>query len=165
MTEFESKFYDLLTEIMDLIGRTEEEALIKGEFNNLSRSEMHTLQSIGIYETRSMGETAQILGVTTGTLTVQINRLVRKGYVERHRKTEDRRVMELRLTRDGRLACRMHNRFNRLLLQNMLEPLETEEQELLFRSMQRIDLFLKDQYKKYSEREVRRHDQITEGHS
>ncbi len=159
MTEFESEFYELLTDIMDLIGRTEEEALMKGEFSNLSRSEMHTLQSIGLYETRSMGETAAILGVTTGTLTVQIDRLVRKGYVERRRKEEDRRVMEVRLTRSGKLACRMHNRFNRLLLQNMLEPLDESEQQLLYRSMQRIDGFLKEQYRKYAEREVRKHDE------
>ena len=154
MTEFETEFYELLTGVMDLIGRTEEEALTKGEFSNLSRSEMHTLRSIGIYETRSMGETAGILGVTTGTLTVQMDRLVRKGYVIRRRKPEDRRVVELRLSRSGKLACRMQDRFNRLLLQNVLEPLDEKERELLFRSVQRIDLFLKDQYKKYAERQV-----------
>lgn len=153
MNEFEREFYKLFREILDLVTRTEEEALLTGRFKNLSRSEMQTLQSIGLYETRSMGETAQILGVTTGTLTVQVDRLVRKGYVERRRRPEDRRVVELTLTREGKLACRMHTQFNRLLLRYILEPLDEDEKKLLYGSMRKVDRYLREKYRHYKEGE------------
>lgn len=153
MTEFQRQFQELFLEIIDLIALTEEEALMQGRFKNLSRSEMRTLQAIGLYEKRSMGETAGILGVTTGTLTVQMDRLVRKGYVKRSRKAEDRRVVELELTREGKLACRMHNKYNKLLISYVLEPLEEEERSVLYDSLQKVDRYLKEKYQHYKESE------------
>lgn len=156
MNDFDRDFRKLFLEIIDLIALTEEEALMQGRFKNLSRSEMRTLQSIGLYETRSMGETAQILGVTTGTLTVQVERLVRKGYVKRQRRAEDRRVVELSLTREGKLACRMHNKYNRLLISYVLEPLEEDEKKLLYGSLEKVDRYLKEKYRHYKESEQKK---------
>ncbi len=154
MTDFEDRFFALLTEVMDLIGRTEEEALRVGEFTNLSRSEMHTLKNIGLYDTKTMGETAAQLNVTTGTLSVQIDRLVKKNYVIRQRREEDRRVVELKLSKKGKLAYRMHDRFNRLLLENILEPLDSEGQEALYQTLARVQDYLEEQHTKYTARKA-----------
>lgn len=162
MTDFEHEFYQLLSGVMDLIGRTEEEALEAGAFDNLSRSEMHTLTTIGPYEEKSMGESASQIGVTTGTLTVQIERLVKKGYVIRQRKASDRRVVLLRLSKRGKIACRMRNKFNRLLLEHILEPLNHEEQKILFHSVKRVDEYLQEQRKKYAARKEARNRKATE---
>ena len=70
MNEYDNIINDLLLDIFDKILVTEEKALRKGSFNDLSVAEMHTLEGIGLYETRTMSETAANLGITTGTLTV-----------------------------------------------------------------------------------------------
>jgi len=107
MDEYEKRVNQLMLDIFDRILVTEEKALSKGYFHDLSVAEMHTLEGIGLYSSRTMSETAATLEVTTGTLTVAIDRLVRKGYVERHRDLIDRRVVRIQLTKRGKLAYRM----------------------------------------------------------
>ncbi|MFA6338230.1 MAG: MarR family transcriptional regulator, partial [Saccharofermentanales bacterium] len=102
----EQKDFSLsLVRIFDNVLLTEEEALSKGYFSDLSIAELHTLDAIGPYEARTMTETANDLGITTGTLTVAIDRLLKKGYVTRDRDTVDRRIVRISLTKNGKLAC------------------------------------------------------------
>ena len=147
------EMHQLLMNILDQIHLTEQEALIKGYFSDLTTTEMHTLQAIGLYDSPSMGETAQNLGVTTGTLTVSITRLVSKGYVVRERLPEDRRVVRLQLTRKGKLASRIYTKFHRLLVDNLLEPLDEEEQRVLLDALRRVSVYVNEQFQKYQNRE------------
>lgn len=139
--------------IFDNVLLTEEKALSKGYFSNLSIAELHTLEAIGPYDARTMSETAARLGITTGTLTVAIDRLVRKAYVERYRDMKDRRVVRIRLTRQGKLAYRMHAKFHTLLVRRLLDPLDESEKQRLVSLVKNIDEFIAEQYHKYSEEE------------
>jgi len=152
MNEYDSIVNDLLLDIFDKILVTEEKALRKGNFSDLSVAEMHTLEGIGLYDTRTMSETAATLGITTGTLTVAIDRLVRKGYVERKRDTQDRRVVRVRLTKKGKLAFRMHNKFHTLLVDRIVEPLSQPERDMLVRLLTSVSGFVGDQYSRYNTR-------------
>ena len=46
---------------------------------------MHVIEAIGIGEPKNMSSIARELSVTVGTLTIAMNSLVKKGYVERSR--------------------------------------------------------------------------------
>lgn len=151
VTELET--HELLMDILERIRMTEQEALLKGYFSDLTTTEMHTLQAIGLYDQPSMGETARRLGVTTGTLTVAIGKLVAKGYVTRERLPEDRRVVTLRLTRKGKLASRIYVKFHRLLLEHLMAPLDAKEREVLVTALERVSVYIRDQFEKYRERE------------
>jgi DNA-binding MarR family transcriptional regulator len=151
MNDYEKKVNRLMLEIFDHILVTEEKALSRGNFSDLSVAEMHTLEGIGLYESRTMSETAATLGITTGTLTVAIDRLVRKGYVERQRDLRDRRVVRIRLTKKGKLAFRMHNKFHTLLVERLTEPLNDPEKAILLDTLQSIAQFVGEQYKRYVE--------------
>lgn len=150
MNTAEEDFAGGLLRIFDNVLLTEEKALSKGYFSDLSIAELHTIEAIGPYEARAMSETANRLGITTGTLTVAIDRLVRKGYVERNRDTKDRRVVRIHLTRRGKLAFRMHSKFHTLLVKRIMEPLNPEKQEILAEMVMNIDRFISEQYRKYS---------------
>jgi DNA-binding MarR family transcriptional regulator len=149
MNEFENKVHLLLMDIFDKILVTEEKALSKGYFRDLSVAEMHTLEGIGLYASRTMSETAATLGITTGTLTVAIDRLVRKGYVERKRDPGDRRVVRIELTRKGKLAYRMHNKFHTLLVDRLTGPLDGQHKQVLVDTLVGIDSFITSQYQRY----------------
>jgi len=153
MNTAEHDFADSLLHIFDNVLLTEEKALSKGYFADLSIAELHTLEAIGPYEARAMSETANRLGITTGTLTVAIDRLVKKGYVERNRDTKDRRVVRINLTRHGKLAYRMHSKFHTLLVKRIMEPLDPDRQEILAEMVMNIDRFITEQYRKYSDEE------------
>jgi len=150
MDSNEKDFAESLLRIFDNVLLTEGMALSKGYFSDLSIAELHTLNAIGPYEARTMTETANILGITVGTLTVAIDRLVKKEYVERQRDTKDRRIVRISLTRQGKLAYRMHSKFHRVLVKRIMDPLSEEEKAILTKTIAEIDAFVEDQYKKYS---------------
>ena len=58
-----------------------------------------------------MSSIARELSVTVGTLTIAMNSLVKKGYVERTRGLEDRRVVYISLSEKGRKAYGHHAQF------------------------------------------------------
>jgi len=155
MNTTEEDFSAGLLHIFDNIVLTEEKALTKGYFEDLSVAELHTLDAIGPYGEKTMTETATALGITTGTLSVAIERLVRKGYVQRRKDERDRRIVRISLTRAGKLAYRMHAKFRTLLVRRILEPLSEEQKELLVHMVKNIDDFLEEQYKKYEEQDLR----------
>ncbi|MBQ0011595.1 MAG: MarR family transcriptional regulator [Clostridiales bacterium] len=150
MATNEQDFAESLLHIFDNVLLTEGMALSKGYFSDLSIAELHTINAIGPYEARTMTETANMLGITVGTLTVAIDRLVKKKYVERQRDTKDRRIVRISLTRQGKLAYRMHSKFHRVLVKRIMDPLSEEEQVLLTGMVSRIDSYVEEQYKKYS---------------
>ena len=113
---------------------------------------MHTLTAIGPYEAKTMTNTAAILGITTGTLTVAIDRLVKKGYVERRRDDKDRRVVRISLTRNGKLACRMHGKFHKVLAKRILEAYDSSEQDMLLTLVEDIDKYMASSVTKYEDK-------------
>ena len=141
-----------LLAIYERILLMEEEALLTGYFPDLSMTEMHTLAAIGPYGQRTMGETAALLNITTGTLTVAIDRLVRKKYVSRQRATSDRRIVLLALTRRGKLACRLLWRFHTLLIEDLVRDYDEAERELLLNMLGRIERYLAERYDSYRRR-------------
>lgn len=149
----EQAFSEHLLKIYENVLLTEEQALSKGYFSDLSSAEMHTLDAIGPYEARTMTETAVDIGVTTGTLTVAIDRLVKKGYVVRKRDEQDRRIVRISLTKEGKLACRIHNKFHTVLAKRILEPYTKEEQDLLIRMVKDIDVYIDSQKQRYGNAE------------
>lgn len=149
MNNYEKTINQLMLEIFDRILVTEEKALSKGNFSDLSIAEMHTLEGIGLYDSRTMSETASILKITTGTLTVAVDRLVRKGYVVRKRDPNDRRVVRVQLTKKGKLAFRMHTKFHTLLVERITNPLDENQKQILLETLQHIAGFVGEQYQRY----------------
>ena len=92
-----SVLVDLFNDILNI----EERALITEEFKDISVTDMHIIEAIGIEEPRTMSTISKSLGVTMGTLTVGINGLVKKGYVIRKRGEKDRRIVYASLTDKG----------------------------------------------------------------
>ncbi len=149
MDDYEVRFNDVLLDIFDGILITEEKALRTGSFSDLTIAELHTLESIGLYDTKTMSETAAALGVTTGTLTVAVDRLVRKGYVTRERDMGDRRIVRVKLTRKGKLAYRIHNKFHRLLVERITDGLDEERRDILLGMLENISGFIREQVRRY----------------
>ena len=131
-------FNDILT--------IEETELKKSSFSDLSIKEMHTIEAIGMGENKTTGEVAKALSVTVGTLTVAVNNLVKKGYVDRVRSDVDRRIVRLKLTNRGRLFFRAHQHFHKKMVEAALEDMSGEEKEALVKGLQSLHRFLKKYY-------------------
>lgn len=136
---------ELLVELFNEILTIEKAALQSGPFKDLSITEMHVIECIGL-GSRTMTDVADQLGVTVGTLTTSINRLVKKEYVTRERSKEDRRFVEIQLTRQGKLAYRIHDAFHSEMVEYMIEGLSNEDNEVLIASLTRVSNFFKEKY-------------------
>lgn len=101
-----------------------------------------------MYKPRTMTEVAKDLGITTGTLTTAINKLVKKEYVERTRGEEDRRSVIIALTRKGKLAYRIHEKFHQDMINETVEGLEKNEEEVLIRALGKLNDYFKEKYMK-----------------
>ena len=105
---------------------------------------MHTIEAIGMYKKKTTTEVAKELQITVGTLTTAINRLVKKGYVERLRSEDDRRVVKLSLTKQGKLLFRVHQYFHRQMIKNVLKDMSPEEEAILLKALKNLHDFLQE---------------------
>ncbi len=153
MAQYNDAVLELLLDTYGLIEQTQEEALLKGAFSNLTKAEMNTLNRIGPYTECSMGETAAKLGITTGTLTVSIKRLTKKGYVKRRKDDKDRRLVLLSLTRKGKLAYRMYRKFHRLLVEGVLAEMDDVSETVFLRMLETVYGYLAEQHRYLQEKE------------
>ena len=135
---------DYLVSVFNDILTIEESELKKSQFNDLSITEMHTIEAIGMYKKKTSSEVAKELSITVGTLTVAINNLVKKGYVERLRSEDDRRVVKLGLTKKGKLLFRVHQHFHREMVKNILKGMEQEEEQALLSALKNLHDFLQE---------------------
>ena len=98
-----------------------------------------------------MTTVARQLSVTTGTLTISVNGLVKKGYVERIRSEEDRRVVLISLTEKGRKAYKRHQQFHQEMIDAIISDLNEKEQEILERALSNLNQFFRTVGKKNSD--------------
>ena len=130
---------NLFNEIMDI----EQKALITSEFKNISVNDMHIIDAIGIHEPKNMTTVAKALSVTVGTLTIAVNNLVKKGYVQRVRSQEDRRVVLISLAESGEKAYFHHKAFHDKMVLSVLKNLNAEETEALTTALLKVQKFFR----------------------
>lgn len=130
----------LFKDILDI----EERALITSEYKDVSVKDMHIMEAIGIQESQNMSAVAKKVSVTVGTLTIAINHLVKKGYVERVRSEEDRRVVLVSLSEKGERAYLHHKAFHEKMVMSVLGDLNQKETEDLTKALKKLQEFFEE---------------------
>ena len=93
----------------------------------LSPAQMHTVEIIGHHGRLQMKDLAHKMGVTTGTLTVMIDRLERMKLVERSPHETDRRSYHTKLTNRGQSYYQEHHKWHLELTRELTASLTREE--------------------------------------
>ena len=81
---------------------------VAGEKSSFTRLKVLKLLSLG--ETQTVGDIAVFLGVSAAAASKTVDKLVRRGYVERKEDSEDRRAARLLLTEAGRKVLENYER-------------------------------------------------------
>ncbi len=136
-------FNKVLVKLFNDIMHIEEKAIITDEFKDISNNDMHIIEAIGIDEPKNMSSVAKELSVTVGTLTIAINNLVKKGYVNRIRSDKDRRVVYISLSNKGRKAYNHHAEFHREMVKATIDGLNGDEVSVLVKSLENLVHFFK----------------------
>ena len=131
----------LLSDTFNSILRIEERSLKNRLTEGLSVAELHTIVAVGLHEINSMKVVAKRLDVTMATLTAAMNKLERKGFVERSRSDTDRRQVLVQLTSKGRKAFRAHESFHKRMVDSALAVLTPEEETVFVSAVGKIKEF------------------------
>lgn len=137
-------FHEILVRLFNDIMELEQKAIITDQFKEISNNDMHIIEAIGDKEPKSMSTVAKLLKVTVGTLTIAINSLVKKGYVNRVRSEEDRRVVLISLNKTGKDAFNHHKEFHEKMIKATLQGLDEHETQILVKALTNLSSFFKE---------------------
>ena len=138
---------ELLVKIFKDIMEIEGRCLVQGEFLDLTYNDFHVIEAIGLEEPKSMKTVANLMKVTTGTLTKAMDGLTEKGYVIRERNKQDKRVVWVVLTEKGKKAYEHHEAFHRDMIQHIKEQLSEQETAVLIYAVAKLIDYFQMQYK------------------
>ena len=147
MDAFAAALNDLLVNTFHDILKLEEESLARFSANRLSINEMHLLEAIGKGGDggRSITDIAKELSITLPSVTAAVNKLAKKGFVEKSKDASDKRLVIVLLTRDGRRAEASHRFFHRSMVNSASQGLSMEERQALLRGLENLHAFFKAQ--------------------
>ncbi|MDE7247113.1 MAG: MarR family transcriptional regulator [Lachnospiraceae bacterium] len=135
---------EVLVKLFRDINTLEERAIRTEEYKDVTSNDMHVIEAIGPEGTKNMTSVARELEVTTGTLTISVNSLVKKGYVDRTRSEEDRRVVLISLSDKGHKAYLHHRKFHEEMIDAVLKDLTEEEQQALEKALSKLTRFFRE---------------------
>ena len=139
---------EVLVRLFRNINAIEEQVIKLSDYHNMTTNDMHVIEAIGVEEPRNMTAVARALMVTTGTLTISVNSLVKKGYVVRSRGEEDRRVVYISLSERGRRAYEHHAKFHKEMIESVAKELTREEMEVLVKALSKLNRWFRNWQKK-----------------
>lgn len=145
MPDFAHVLNGILVEVYHNILRVEEDVLRKNNRIDLSIREMHLIECVGTdRETgKTVSEIAEYLKVARPSVTVMVNKLERKGYLEKQGSRTDGRVVCVRLSREGRKVEAYHRRYHMNMVREIEKEFDPAEQELLIRTIVKLNDFFK----------------------
>lgn len=141
MDHFAEELNDLIVETFQSINKMEEQTIRRFTKINVSISELHLLEAVarGGSQGKTISDLAQEQEITLPSVTVAINKLVRKGYVEKIRSETDARRVYVKLTRQGQKVNSGHQYFHKNLARNVAADLTDEEKQVLIRGIGKLN--------------------------
>jgi DNA-binding MarR family transcriptional regulator len=95
--------------------------------DGLSFSQLRLLKLVSITDSYTISDVASFLSVSNAAASKAVDRLVRRGLLERREGAQDRRVVELCLTEAGRCLLERFEARTMAALNDIFEPFDTEQ--------------------------------------
>jgi len=158
MDIFGEKLNELLVGVYRQIEKIEEESLRAVGPSNLSISELHLLEAAGKDREngRTISDIAQDQDITLPSVTAAVNKLAKKGYVEKVKAEHDGRVVYVRLTRLGRKVDSGHRRFHQSMVRSLSKDLSEQDRRILVDAMDHLNQFLHHKIEEIEETNARK---------
>ncbi len=133
-----STINQVLVTLFNHILRIEENAL---SFPGLSIREVHVIEAACEAPDTRITALAQMLHVTTGSLSVAVTTLERKGYLLRKRREDDRRVIDILPTEKAKAIQKKHIAFHQEMIAAVMKQLTEPELSILVKALHGIDSY------------------------
>ena len=114
-----------------------EHAVVKNA--GYSLPQVHAVEILGANGAMRMKELAEKIGITTGTLTVQIDKMEKAGLVTRKAHASDRRAILVDLTSKGLAIYKEHDQLHHRLTDQITAKFSDDDRQLLLTFFERIN--------------------------
>jgi DNA-binding MarR family transcriptional regulator len=118
----------ILDQIQPLIARQRRAVARQGCLRAISSTHLHVLFLLESEGPRAMSRLAELLDVSLPNVTGIVDRMAERGFVERDREAEDRRVVTIRSAVAGREAVEEMDQIRRRTLGSIVARLTPEQQ-------------------------------------
>lgn len=149
MDQYQNILNRFLVDMFNEILKAEELALSK-KYKNLSIKEFHVIEVVcAANESGKDNSTATIaenLRITPGSLTVAVNTLEKKGYLNRKKIDKDKRIVRIFPTELGIEVNRYHSNFHTEMVQDVLSTISEDEAIILLKTLGNISVFFRNKY-------------------
>jgi DNA-binding MarR family transcriptional regulator len=145
MDDFSRELNDLLVNTFWSILKVEEKMLKSGSSADLSISELHLIESVGKADAkgRTVSDIAADLEVAIPSVTVAINKLLRRGYLSKCRDENDGRVVYVTMTELGHKMNAAHSYFHKRMVRDISGTMTEEERAVLLVSLSKLNAFFR----------------------
>jgi DNA-binding MarR family transcriptional regulator len=126
----------LLTEFYDKMSSWEQSVVKETGY---TLAQVHTVEVLGNHGALRMKELAEKLGITTGTLTVQVDKLVTANLIDRHPHPEDRRSIVVCLTNEGNELHEQHNQLHLNLVRELTRNINFSAEKVLIQCLKKMN--------------------------
>lgn len=120
-------FHNLI-EFNDIFSKIET-LTVSQSINCISQNEIRLLTKLSDEEI-TMQELSKLLGITTGSTTVAVNKLVKKGFISRRKDNLDQRSVLIKLSKKGLLSKKFYNNFSKNLDDILFKNISKEQKEI-----------------------------------
>lgn len=150
MENYNDKHIELLSSLWHRIIKLSQDIRLKNTYEvlqELSTIEVGVINIIAQQPDVIFKDICEALGLPKSTLTNIIDRLEKRGLVERAISQKDRRAYSLRLTGKGWQAQQEHIDFEQLVLEKIIDALDTEvEKKMLLELADKVVIKLAKQF-------------------
>lgn len=122
------EFYERLSSWEDSVVRN----------SGLTTAQAHTIEMVGHSGAVKMKELAEKIGITTGTLSVAVDRLEKKHLLKRTPHQTDRRAFLIELTPEGETCFKEHHEFHLKMTRKVVSVLTASEQKIFADVIEKI---------------------------
>lgn len=141
MDVYENALHDMLVELSRALDLIELQWLQQSKDFDLTMSDIHLLAAVSQKKNnagKTISELSQILNIRLPSVTLAVNKLVQKGYLEKSRNSEDKRIVHVTLTRLGKKAEHAHRYFHRNMTRAITEDMTEDEEKVLLSGLGKL---------------------------
>lgn len=141
---FEYELNKMLVETYKLILKVEENTINSLKESDLTINAIHLLEAVGSSdEGVTISDIAQMLDITLPSVTAFVNKLEKKGYVNKVRCGEDGRRVLVSLTKQGNRVVAAHTYFHEQMVKNISKVFNNNEKEVLLVCIDKLNGFFR----------------------
>lgn len=144
MEKFNEDLNNFLVNTFNTILKLEESIIHHDNNTPLTISELHLIAAIEDESGSTISQIASRLNITLASVTVAVNKLIKKGFLVKNKNINDGRSVFINLTESGKKMNEYHNMFHANMISSISEKLTEDEKAILLILVRKLESYFKE---------------------